>query len=559
MAKDRAEPDSRPPKDGLSVAVVTVEELYAGAYTFNLPWYQRAYAWTEELARRLLGDIHQAYEDGTRRYFIGHVLLARKAGETSHVLVDGQQRAVTLMILFAILRHKLAGTSLAERIVRLLEAKTGAEDTIYRLMPQPALQAFFLKHVQSPDALSHSTEEFGASEVERNVINNRAALGELLDELSQAGTDLSDLAEFLLTRCLLVLEVVDDERDNEAWEMLQIEENTGLPFHDAARTKITLIEAMPPEQREDAGRLWENCQAQLGDDGMQQLVEHVRDLSVRRRSSQPVEKDIVTRYELDKVGLEFMERSLVPSAQRLAALRDHQVGTEDQRTEISLYLRHLECTGLPYWCLAGIRWLEKNGDGHADTASFFRLLARKTWLLRISGADKVEHQRRFIALSSQIDDGFTLAAMSELNVAEKTSTKVRENLLSRTFYVKGYSRSVLRYLSDLMGDKADAPESTNVTIEHVLPKSPRPGSDWARNFENSKEFAHRIGNMALLSFQENQQVGNKEYGDKRRILANSRFAISRDAAQSESWSPEHVIERSETLVDVLFDHWRLKM
>ena len=35
---------------------------------------------------------------------------------------------------------------------------------------------------------------------------------------------------------------------------------------------------------------------------------------------QPVEKDVVTRYKLEERGLEFMQRELVPAADRLAAL-----------------------------------------------------------------------------------------------------------------------------------------------------------------------------------------------------------------------------------------------
>ena len=132
-----------PPKQGLTVDFVTVEELYAGPYTFNLPWFQRAYAWTEDLALRLLNDIHQAYMDCARRYFIGHVLLARKSGEERHILVDGQQRAVTLTILFALLRHKLAGTPWEARMAPLLEAGAGPDGARYRLTPQPTIESFF--------------------------------------------------------------------------------------------------------------------------------------------------------------------------------------------------------------------------------------------------------------------------------------------------------------------------------------------------------------------------------------------------------------------------------
>jgi Protein of unknown function DUF262/Protein of unknown function (DUF1524) len=551
----------RPPKQGLSVEFVTVEELYAGPYTFNLPWFQRAYAWTEDLAQRLLSDIHQAYSDGAHRYFIGHVLLAHKSGEQRHALVDGQQRAVTLMILFALLRHRLAGTEAASRIAPLLEAGSGPEGAQYRLSPQPTLEKFFREHVQSPEAMSRPVDEATASEVERNILSNRARLDERLTELRDEGCDLAKLSEFLLTRCLLVLEVIDNEADNEAWRMLQIEENTGLPYHDGARAKVTLIEAMLPDERDEAGRLWEKSQAALGDSGMHQLINHIRDLSGRQRSSQPVEKDIVTRFRLNSHGLEFMHDHLVPSADRLVALRSHKVGHGRKRSEIDRYLRHMEWCGHVFWCPAGMRWLESNGGDHADTVEFFRLLSRKVWLLRITGADSVEHERRFITLCNEIADGCSIPEISELAVSGKLRGKVRENLLSRTFFFKRYSRPVLRYLSELMGADPGTIDGNSVTVEHVLPKSPDRHSKWLREFGSSKgvnSYAHRIGNMALLSFHDNQIVGNSEYIDKREVLKTSKFALSVDAAAADAWTAEHIQARSERLTNALFDHWQLE-
>ncbi|MBU2533702.1 MAG: DUF262 domain-containing HNH endonuclease family protein [Alphaproteobacteria bacterium] len=555
MPDDQRQPG--PPKEGLSVEFLTVEELYAGSYTFNLPWFQRAYAWTENLAQRLLNDICQAYADGARRYFIGHVLLARKAGESRHMLVDGQQRAVTLMIVFALLRHKLAGTPWENRLTPLIEAGPGQG---YRLLAQPAMEQFFHEHVQSPGAMARPIDDYAVSEVERNVLTNRARLDEKLEEFRTDGGNLAQLAEFLLTRCLLVVEIVDSESENEAWRMLQTEENTGLPFHDGSLTKVTLIEAMPPQDREMAGKLWDRCQAKLGDDGMQRLMSHIRDLSGRQRSSQPVEKDLLTRFPLQKRGLACMRDVFVPAADRLARLRSHDIGTDPECQQIARYLRHMEWAGHDCWCPAGMRWLEKYGAEHSDAVEFFRLLARKVWLLRISGADAVEHERRFIMVANEIADSLAVAEMIELHATERLLLKARQNLLSRTFYDKRYSRPVLRFLSDLRGTDPGEIDGDRVTVEHVLPRNPDPRSRWTKDFGSPREianYAHRIGNLALLSFKDNQFAGNREYADKRLVLKQSGFALSTDVAANETWTPDHILARSNALVRTLFDHWRV--
>ena len=586
-------PDDRPalfaPKEGLSVEFLTVEELFGGSYTFDLPWFQRAYAWTEDLAQRLLRDICQAHIEGAQRYFIGHILLSRKPDKQRYELVDGQQRTVTLIILFTILRRKLAGSPWAERLSQLIEVSdaippappvtsaSGSDDlatgpaadtesanhttTRFRLSPQPTIAKFFHDHVQSRDAAPAPTDGFDLSEVESNILNNRDRLDEMLDDFRADGGNLASLAQFLLTRCLFVLELVETDDENEAWRMLQTEENTGLPFHNSARAKVTLVEVIAPAEREAACRVWEATQAKLGNDGMQQLLTHIRDLSRRRRSSQPVEKDILNDFALSTNGLAFMRDHLAPSADRLFTLRTHNVGVGERHAAISHYLRHIDWAGHVYWCPAGMRWLEIYGDDHRDAPEFFRLLARKVWMLRIAGADSVEHERRFISLASEILDGVTVHEMTELAAQPKWIKKVREGLLSRTFYDKRYSRPLLRYLSDIMGADSGEVDGQRITIEHVLPKNPGAQSHWLAEFgspQKINEYAHRIGNMAFLSFSENQRIGNRDYTEKRAVLARSGFILSTDAAATDAWSAKHITKRSEALARVLFDHWQLK-
>ncbi len=532
----------------------------AAVIPFYLPWFQRGYAWTEDLADRLLTDIRQAERDGAHRYRIGRMMLAGRVREKGQVLVDGHQRTVTLMITFALLRSMLPQRRWQDRLTPLLEARRIRDGARFRLTPQPTIATFFSEHIQLKGAIDNDGDLFNASEVEHNILNNRAKLRERLVEFADSDGGLEALADYLLTRCLFVVEFIGDE--SEAWNMLQTEEATGLPFHDSARAKVTLIETMRTEEREVAGKLWDRCQAQLGDDGMQQLLRHIRDLSRRRRSTQPVEKDIVTSFALYRDGLAFMNEHLVPAADRLIALRRQTVGHGKDHERISRNLRHMEWAGHRLWCPPAMRWLQVNGDRDPATAEFFDLLARKVWMLRISGADAVEHERRFISLSNEIAQGLAPGSFKELSDVGKLAAKCRENLLSRTFFDKRYSRPVLRFLCDLLGSDPGEIDGACVTVEHVLPRNPNRNSTWRKDFGSRRaisEYAHRLGNLAFLSFADNQKVGNNDYAEKRAYLKGSGFALSVDAAAVPKWTPDVVMARSERLVKEIFDHWQLPM
>jgi len=293
---------------------------------------------------------------------------------------------------------------------------------------------------------------------------------------------------------------------------------------------------------------------------MQQLVERIRDRAFRRRSSQPVEKDLLTQFELNRNGLGFVEKRLLPSAERMVALRDGEIGDASDRAHIARHLSQLQWAHHREWVTPALRWLEVHGDRHADTREFFALLARKIWILRIGGADNIEVTRRCIALSNEVQDGLAVAEMSELVARREVVSKARATLVSRTFYKKRTPPLILRYLSDLMGKDCGEIDGHRLTIEHVLPRHPPKESEWSKLFgnqENVRRYAHRLGNLALLSYGDNQVAGNRSFEEKRAVLAGAGYALSTDAADATGWTPAHIVARSDALARVIFAHWQI--
>lgn len=98
----------------LTAAAPTAASLLSGA-TFEVPIYQREYAWTIEEVEEFWDDLKGAVDTGS--YFLG-LLILTKEGKRFHV-VDGQQRILTLTLLAAALRSeavKAGRTALAEKL-----------------------------------------------------------------------------------------------------------------------------------------------------------------------------------------------------------------------------------------------------------------------------------------------------------------------------------------------------------------------------------------------------------------------------------------------------------
>ena len=108
-----------------ATAVNTIAWLSAAETTIVVPVYQRQYRWDIGGCEQLLADIRAvADSDDRHMHFIGSVLsTTSSAGAAPElVLIDGQQRITTLMLLVAALHHtvKAHDAELAAQLEKVL-------------------------------------------------------------------------------------------------------------------------------------------------------------------------------------------------------------------------------------------------------------------------------------------------------------------------------------------------------------------------------------------------------------------------------------------------------
>ena len=83
--------------------------VFSDDYVFEIPEYQRPYAWTTEQAGELLDDLLTAAAgDANSSYFLGSIVLIKEPDVPLAQVVDGQQRLTTLTILLCVLRDLTA-------------------------------------------------------------------------------------------------------------------------------------------------------------------------------------------------------------------------------------------------------------------------------------------------------------------------------------------------------------------------------------------------------------------------------------------------------------------
>ena len=129
-----------------ATAVNTVGWLSSGDWTIVVPVYQRQYRWDIGACEQLLSDIRAVADlDDRHMHFIGSILssLASPGADPELVLIDGQQRITTLMLLVAALQHTVRDTDpgLAAELGRVLVRADSGDRT--KLRPHRAWAGVF--------------------------------------------------------------------------------------------------------------------------------------------------------------------------------------------------------------------------------------------------------------------------------------------------------------------------------------------------------------------------------------------------------------------------------
>lgn len=86
-------------------------KIFSSDFDYDIPSYQRPYAWTEEETDTLFEDLYDFYinEPSDENYFLGSIVLIKEDDKPHADVIDGQQRLTTLTILLAAITYKLSG------------------------------------------------------------------------------------------------------------------------------------------------------------------------------------------------------------------------------------------------------------------------------------------------------------------------------------------------------------------------------------------------------------------------------------------------------------------
>lgn len=557
-----------------------IREIFEGSYQFEIPGYQRPYAWTTEQAGELFDDLVSAMQDArangaTSQYFLGSIVLIKNDRDPKAEVVDGQQRLTTLTILFAALRAaweaanyppgvKSVTPFLYEEGDEMLGKATG-----YRFTAREEDATFFRQYIQEPGGIAQlvaSTDKLKDSRLRYR--ENATLLLEKAKALSP--DDLNALWKFLATDCSLV--VISTPKPEAAYRIFSVLNNRGLDLAPIDIIKAEVLGSIRRIGGEDKARAyskkWSEIESQLGRDAFGDLFGHIRTIYAKQKQRATLVEEFrkhVTEYN-SPIGL--VDKVIKPYAEVWDFVRDADFEATEHAGPINEYLSWLNRVDFKDWVPPALVYFKRFRQQPKLLAEFFKSLERLTYFLLVTKVGINERIETYAALTKEIEpETFKgdLAALTTLTLTDAQKRKFVAALDGDVYadLPKARMALVLRLESLVRAPGVQLQDA--VSLEHVLPQTPPDGSDWIKWFPDEDErdgWTHRLANLVPLDRKKNSSASNYDFAKKKDAYFKGKgkaspFVLTQEVRAENEWTPTLLAERQKRLVGVLKDHWNL--
>lgn len=557
----------------IETEMLPVSKYLATSKIVKVPEFQRSYAWTDEEVSQLWEDLTESIENNKNEYFIGPIVV--KSSDTHLALIDGQQRLTTSLILISIIRRifRIGGDN--ERADWLRNKYFGEQDIITLRTSEKFFMNQENNDVFRNFVIDDASKELVLAEQNKYLKKNSnylllqaiVVLWESIEKYqgeSHGHERLLELHNYLFEKVKILVLSVQDEAD--AYIIFETLNDRGRSLDTMDLLKNHLFSKAKGYLNEVKSE-WEVVKEHLFNiDPKNRFLNHFWS-SLHGRTS----KTGLFRVIRDHIGnasdaVEFAKK--LSSASRVySALQNSSSSlwsNHDQETKKGIMvLRLLDSQqSLPVLMAAYNKF---NKDEFRKLVNVMVVMAVRYNLI-CEGRTGVS-SNYYAEIPKKInDDTFKKSAhvfrhlkpiypsdeefLEAFKIKSLTDTKKARYLLSEIENSESGSEKIANSDPDV------------VNLEHIMPKAQN--QNWTEEVtqipnDSKNYYVNRLGNMALVSKDDNKRVGSKSFSIKKEELFSrkSGFVTTLRIAESESWDKNSIEERQGYLADIAIKVWRI--
>ncbi|MGN8453125.1 DUF262 domain-containing protein [Helicobacter pylori] len=540
----------------------TVNDFFALTSTiFSIPVYQRNYTWAEENCEKLLQDIINISQNkkthfmGSITYILHHIddeKSLRKLQE--FVIIDGQQRVTTIMLLLKAIETKIQNEGIKKEIDNLLNL-TGQR---LRLKPIKSDKEAFDLVMQN-----RSHELQGVS----HIRNNYKFFTKELDKYLEKGYRIEEIyGAFLRLKIVAIgLELGEDD-PQVVFESINA---TGVQLKglDLIRNYLMMGENSD-RQKHLYDTYWVPLENWLGEKDLNDFIKTYLRIYFEDRFKEGEREVYYTLKDHHRDNFSDDIQGLMSDMREYGRIyqifldRDHYFlhrGDPQQLANLRLHIKDLVKIKFGVAKPFVLRCARDFEEGKLDYENFCEILQILiSYFVRrsVCGDSTGVLNKVLYSLYRQLGENVSADALKRYlgksvgQTAFPNDDKIRSAFLVRNAYsANQVCKFILLEIEKL--SNAEPPREENLEVEHFYPKTPT--QEWrdmvGDYFTFEQDCLNNFGNLTLSG--QNQRLGNKPYEAKIELMEQYSSLHLNDyfINNTDSWGIEEVKARSGYLAD----------
>ncbi|MDE0526164.1 MAG: DUF262 domain-containing protein [Thaumarchaeota archaeon] len=547
---------------------VAVVKFLQAAKQFVIPIYQRTYTWTEDQCEQLWNDITRvAKSPDVRSHFIGSIVYIEEnpsstITDVSRLLViDGQQRLTTLMLLL---------TAFAESL----------KDTNSDIKPGKIRSYFLFNNEESGDKrhkliLTKSDKETLIGILEGRQIQNAYSnltinFRYFQNKLAESETDPDTL--YLGIRKLSMVDIALDGNYDNPQLIFESLNSTGIDLGQADLIRNYVLMGLDKEMQE---KIYENFWHPTEEDlttseDPEEFDWFMRDYLTIRTGKIPNIEDVYSNFKEYFTQVNSVEK-LMKDIRYLSRFY-RRIALEEDEPDVDIKqiihdIKELK-VGVAYpFMIESYADYNKGLISKDEIVEIFSIIESYAFRRAMCDIPTNSLNKTFANLTREIDkeqyvESFKAVLCTKIGYKRfPTDKEFSDRFVTKDVYNMPKIRKYLLRKLENQGRKEWA-EVKNYTIEHIMPQNKNLSQEWRDALgqdwkEVHEKYLHTAGNLTLTGY--NPDMSDKPFLEKRDMkggFADSPLRLNRDLAQRDHWNGQAILERGKSLAQSSIEIWK---
>jgi uncharacterized protein with ParB-like and HNH nuclease domain len=542
-----------------------IQSLIEGQKQYIIPLYQRSYVWEKKHWQTLWDDLKELLypsddnKDDNKHFFGSFVTMPLKNNEKikKFLLIDGQQRLTTILVLLAALRDKAKENDSTEKLAEEIEQQ-------YLFNPYSGNTLKLL-----PTKLQNDRNCF-----EQIIRGEKSSVTNRIQEcflfftklVSSPKIDIKKLKGIILNT-LVIVHIELDHRDDpyKIFESLNAK-SAELSQADLIRNHF-LMRINDDKQQEDYDTYWKPIQQKLGDNTSEYMRHYLMKdgamvkkndvyftLKKRIDGLKPRTDVIDLLKELNKFA-GYYEKLLYPEKETNREIKDSL--SRLNKIELTLAYPFLLNIYDDYETqkLSVVQFVEILNvlENFSVRRSICQIPSYRLNKIFPTLYKKSSEQGHLIGGLKKELSKYQYPTDLEFIKAFKTTPLYSS---SKSYRARQKTKFILWRLEYFENKEPVDMESKNITIEHIMPQ--KLTSEWekslGKDYLNIHEtLVNTIGNLTLSAY--NKDLARFNFLKKKKILAKSNLSLNKYFAEVTQWNEEAIRQRADELATFALKIW----